>query len=126
MLSGIQLTLKMGPVLAVPAPPIVMDALDSVEVTHQAGANSAFQMNLKISSRSALNDIFLIATGSSTALALGKIPLRVMVIVTINGTAQPLFDGVMTNVEVTPGQNGAAGQISVTGDDLTRVMTMFD
>jgi hypothetical protein len=49
-----------------------------------------------------------------------------MVIVTINGTPQPLFDGVMTNVEVNPGQNGAAGQINITGDDLTRVMTMFD
>ena len=34
-----------------------------------------------------------------------QVPLRVMVIVTINGTPQPLFDGVMTNVEVSPGQN---------------------
>ena len=125
-LSGIQVTLKMGPVIPAPAPSLVMDALDSVEVTHAAGANSAFQMSLKISNRSALNDIFLIATGSSTALSLGKIPLRILLIVTINGTAAPLFDGIMTNVEVTPGQNGAAGQINVTGDDLTRVMTMFD
>jgi hypothetical protein len=113
----------MGPVIVAPAPQMVMDALDSVEVTH---ANSAFQMSLKISNRSALNDIFLIATGSSTALSLGKIPLRILLIVTINGTPAPLFDGVMTNVEVTPGQNGAAGQINVTGDDLTRVMDMFD
>lgn len=126
MSSGIQLTLKMGPVVVAPAPQIVMDALESVEVTHEAGANSAFQMTLRISSRSALNDIFLIATGPTSAVSLGKIPLRVMVIVTINGTAQPLFDGVMTNVQVTPGQNGAAGQINITGDDLTRVMTMFD
>jgi len=124
--SGIQLTLKMGPVIVAPAPQIVMDALESVEVTHAAGSNSAFQMSLKITSRSALNDIFLIATGPTSALSLGKIPLRVMVIVTINGTPQPLFDGVMTNVEVNPGQNGAAGQINITGDDLTRVMTMFD
>ncbi len=126
MSNGIQLSLKMGPVIVAPAPAIVMDALESVEVTHAAGANSAFQMSLKISNRSALNDIFLIATGSSTALSLGKIPLRILLIVTINGTPAPLFDGVMTNVEVTPGQNGAAGQISITGDDLTRVMTMFD
>jgi hypothetical protein len=124
--SGIQLTLKMGPVVVAPAPQIVMDALESVEVTHEAGANSAFQMTLRISNRSALNDIFLIATGPTSAVSLGKIPLRVMVIVTINGTAQPLFDGVMTNVQVNPGQNGAAGQINITGDDLTRVMTMFD
>ena len=116
----------MGPVIVAPAPQIVMDALESVEVTHAAGSNSAFQMSLKITSRSALNDIFLIATGPTSALSLGKIPLRVMVIVTINGTPQPLFDGVMTNVEVNPGQNGAAGQINITGDDLTRVMNMFD
>ena len=56
-----------------------MDALESVEVTMRRGSNSAFQMSLKFTSRSALNDIFLIATGPTSALSLGKIPLRVIV-----------------------------------------------
>ena len=38
----------------------------------------------------------------------------------------PLFDGVMTNVEVQPGGNGSAGTVTITGEDLTRVMDTQD
>ena len=53
-------------------------------------------------------------------------PLRVMLIVTLNGTPQPLFDGVMTNVEVQAGNQGSPGTVTVTGEDLTKVMDMQD
>ncbi|MEN8175234.1 MAG: hypothetical protein ABFS23_05695, partial [Pseudomonadota bacterium] len=52
--------------------------------------------------------------------------LRVVLIVTLNGRPQPLFDGVMTNVEVQAGQGGQPGSITVTGEDLTKVMDMLD
>ena len=39
--KGIQLTLLMGPIVPVPAPRVVMDALDSVEVTTAAGPRAA-------------------------------------------------------------------------------------
>ena len=42
-------------------------------------------------------------------------PLRVMLIVTVNGTPQPLFDGVMTNVQVEPGGQGSPGTIRSPG-----------
>lgn len=124
MLKGIQLTLLIGPVVPLPAPRIVLDALESVEVTTAAGSASGFQMSLQINSQSELNTLFLITAGQSTSL--GMPPLRVMMVVTLNGTPQVLFDGVMTNVQVQPGENGAAGRISVTGEDLTKVMDMFD
>ncbi len=120
MINGIQLTLLMGPVVPLPAPRIVVDALESVEVTNAAGAASGFQLNLQIDSRSELNTIFLIAAGQSTP------PLRVMLVVTMNGMPSVLFDGVMTNVQVQVGQNGAPGRITVTGEDLTKVMDMID
>ncbi len=120
MISGIQLTLLMGPVVPLPAPRIVVDALESVEVTTAAGAASGFQLNLQIDSRSELNTFFLIAAGQSTP------PLRVMLVVTMNGMPSVLFDGVMTNVQVQAGQNGAPGSIAVTGEDLTKVMDMID
>ncbi len=120
MISGIQLTLLMGPVVPLPAPRIVVDALESVEVTTAAGAASGFQFNLQIDSRSELNTLFLIAAGQSTP------PLRVMLVVTMNGMPSVLFDGVMTNVQVQAGQNGAPGRITVTGEDLTKVMDMID
>jgi len=124
MLKGIQLTLLIGPVVPVPAPRIVVDALESVEVTTAAGSVSGFTLNLHINSQSELNTLFLIAAGQSTGL--GMPPLRVMLVVTLNGTPHVLFDGVMTHVQVQPGENGAAGRITVTGEDLTKVMDMFD
>ena len=51
-------------------------------------------------------------------------PLRVVLVVTLNGTPQPLIDGVMTNVEVQAGSNGSPGTVTVTGEDLTKVMDM--
>ena len=52
--------------------------------------------------------------------------LRVLLIVTLNGTAQPLFDGVMTNVEVQAGSPGQPGTVTVTGEDLSKVMDTQD
>ena len=124
MLKGIQLTLLIGPVVPLPAPRVVLDALESVEVTTAAGSVSGFTLSLQINSQSELNTLFLITAGQSTGL--GMPPLRVMLVVTLNGTPQVLFDGVMTHVQVQPGENGAAGRITVTGEDLTKVMDMFD
>lgn len=122
--KGIQLTIMIGPVVPIPVPQVVMDALDSVEVTTAAGSASGFQMSLQFSSKSELNTFFIIAGAMNSGPATP--PLRVMLIVTLNGTPQPLFDGVMTNVEVHPGSGGAPGTVTVTGEDLTKVMDMLD
>lgn len=122
--KGIQLTLLMGPIVPVPAPRIVIDALESVTVTTAAGSPSGFQLTFQFSSKSDLNTIFIIAAGQSTSI--GTPPLRVMLVVTLNGTPEPLFDGVMTNVEVQAGSGGSAGTVTVTGEDLTKVMDMLD
>ena len=122
--KGIQLTLLMGPIIPFPAPRVVMDALDNVQVTTAAGSSSGFQLSFQFSAKSELNTIFLIAAGQSTSI--GVPPLRVMLVVTLNGTPAPLFDGVMTNVEVQAGSGGSPGTVTVTGDDLTKVMDMQD
>ena len=122
--KGIHLTLMIGPIVPVPVPQIVMNALDSVQVTTAAGAASGFQMSFQFSSKSELNTFFIIAGAMNSGPATP--PLRVMLIITLNGTPQPLFDGVMTNVEVQAGSNGAPGMVTVTGEDLTKVMDMLD
>lgn len=121
---GIQLTLLMGPVVPVPAPRVVMEALQSVKVTAAAGKASGFELTFQFSSKSDLNTLFLIAAAQTTGL--GMPPLRVLLIVTISGTPQPLFDGVMTRIEAQPGGQGSAGTVSLLGDDLTRLMDMAD
>jgi hypothetical protein len=47
-------------------------------------------------------------------------------IVTIGGLPEVLFDGVMSNLEVQAGQGGSPGKLTITGDDLTKVMDMQD
>ncbi len=122
--KGIQLTLLIGPIIPLTPPRVVIDALDSVEVQTSDSGPSAFQLRFQFSSKSELNTIFLIAAGNSTSMATP--PLRVLLIVTLNGTPQPLFDGVMTNVEVQAGSQGSPGTVTVTGEDLTKVMDMQD
>lgn len=124
VLKGIHLTLLMGPTVLIPAPSLVMDALDSVETTTAANSASGFKLSFQFSSKSALNQILLIAGAQMASSATP--PLRVLLIVTMNGTAQTLFDGVMTRIEVQPGAYGAGGTLSMTGDDLTRMMDNVD
>lgn len=124
MREGIRLTLMMGPVVPVPVPRLLVDALESATVTTAAGGPSGFQLTFRFNSKSELNTIFLVAAGGNTSI--GTPPLRVLLLVTVGGMPHPLFDGVMTTVEVQPGGNGAPGTITVTGEDLTRVMDMQD
>jgi len=114
----------MGPVVPAPVPTMMIDALESATVTSAAGTPSGFQLRFKVNSKSELNTIFLIAVGQNTSV--GTPPLRVVLIVILKGRPQPLFDGVVTNVEVQAGQAGQPGSITVTGEDLTKVMDMLD
>lgn len=122
MIQGsIHLTLLMGPgPVVLPAPRVVVEALQSVTVTTAAGSASGFQMQFAFNSSSELNTLFLIAPALSSTVATP--PLRILLIVTMNGLPTPLFDGIMTNVQVQPGENGKPGTVNVTGDDLTKVM----
>ncbi|MDO9598358.1 MAG: hypothetical protein Q7J47_11625 [Azoarcus sp.] len=124
MSSAVHLSLLIGPIVPIPVPAMMIDALESVSVTSATGASSGFQLRFKVTSRSALNTIFLIAVGQNTSI--GTPPLRVVLIVTLGGRPQPLFDGVVTNVEVQAGQNKQPGSITVTGEDLTKVMDLID
>ncbi len=124
MISGIHLTLMIGPIVPIPAPRVVVESLESVTVTTASGTRSGFQLSFSMNSRSELNTIFLIAAGQSSGIATP--PLRVLLIVTINGVPQPLFDGITTEVEVQPSHNGSAGSITITGEDVSKIMDMQD
>jgi hypothetical protein len=124
MLKGIHLTLMIGPVVPMPVPQTVLDALDSVEVTSAAGQPSGFQLRFQFNAQSALNTTFLLVAGQSAG---GAVPLlRVILIVTVNGTPHVLMDGVMTNFEAQAGQGDTPGTLSISGSDLTTVMGRMD
>ena len=124
MSNAVHLSLLIGPIIPLPVPAILIDALEEVTVTSASEGASGFQLRFKVNSKSELNTLFLIAVGNNTSL--GTPPLRVVLIVTLGGRPQPLFDGVLTNVEVQAGQNRQPGSITITGEDLTKVMDLVD
>ena len=119
MLKGFHLTLLVGPVVPLPVPQVVLDALTSVTVTSDAGGPSGFQMTFRLSNRSPLQTLFLLAGGQTPLL-------RIVIVATINGVPSVLMDGVMTRTEV--GSDSASGPstLTVTGEDLTKVMDLQD
>ena len=119
MLKGFYLTLMIGPVVPVPVPKPVLDALKSVEVNSRTDQASGFQLTFTLNNRSPLQTLFLIAGGQ-------KPLLRVIIILTINGTPNVLMDGVMTNQQVSPGSNPGESTLTITGEDLSKAMDLID
>jgi hypothetical protein len=120
MLKGVHLTLLVGPVVPVPVPQVVLDALTQIEVVQPDEAAGAFTLQFTLSVQSPLHTLFLLSGG-------GVVPLlRVIVIVTVNGTPEVLIDGVVTKTEVTPGADQRHTTLQVTGDDLTTVMQKLE
>jgi hypothetical protein len=120
MLKGLHLTLMIGPAVPVPVSQDVLDALTGVRVTTAAGNASTFQLTFALSSRSSLHTLFLLSGGAAIPM------VRVVIVVTVNGTSEVLIDGVMTNHEVSPGSQPGQSTLTVTGEDLTRVMDYID
>ncbi len=116
MLKGIHLTLMIGSAVLVPVSKEVLDALTEVEVTTSSGKASGFKLTFTLSTRSPLHTIFLLSGGSMIPI------IRVMILVTLNGTSEVIMDGVMTNNEVAPGKDASESVLSVIGEDLSKVM----
>lgn len=119
MLKGVYLTLLAGPTIPVPVPQVVVDAMTSAQVTVATGTRSGFQLTFALSNDSPLHAAFLLVAGQTPLL-------RFIVILTINGFPNVLMDGVMTRNEVTPGAKPGQSTLTITGEDLSRVMDLQD
>jgi hypothetical protein len=120
MLRGkVNLTLMMGPVVAVPVPKAIIDALTSVTVTTTAGQASGFQLSFTFSSKSPLNTLLLL---------LGQVGpiIRVIIVVTVNGSSTVLMDGTIAHHQVSPNVETGQSVLNVTGVDLSGVMGLID
>lgn len=120
MLKGVNLTLMIGPGVPIPVSKDVIEALTSVEVTNKTDGPSLFQLKFTLNNNSPLQTIFLLAGGATPPL------MRVVIIATVSGQANVLIDGVVTDHEIQPGDTGGDSMLTITGEDLTRVMDYFD
>lgn len=120
MLKGVHLTLMVGPVVPIPVPQLVLDALTQVEVVQPDEAAGAFTLQFTLSVQSPLHTLFLLSGG-------GVVPLlRVILVATVNGTPQVLIDGVVNKTTVAPGSDPRHASLHVMGDDLTTVMQKLE
>ncbi|WP_321796811.1 hypothetical protein [Caballeronia sp. J97] len=117
--GGVQLSLYIGPV-PVAAPREAVESLVHAKVESGSGdAQSGFELTFELPARSPLRTLFLVAGG-------GGVPLiRVVLVVTIDGVAESIIDGVTTNVETEPGQGGVA-RLVVKGKDLSALMDIVE
>jgi len=118
--SALYMSLFIGPMVPVPAPKVLIDALTSVEVTVAAGKASGFQLKFTLADRSPLQTLFLLAGDSPVPF------LRVVVMVAAGGLPQVLMDGVMQHHEVVPDAMTGSAALNITGTDLTAMMGLVD
>ncbi len=120
MLSSVQLTLMMGPIEAVPVPSSVLEALVDVEVNIHDLEQSGFRLTFSLDKQSPLQITFLLAGG------LPLLFLRCILVATVNGSANVLIDGVITQNEITPGDKGSNSTLTLYGKDLTALMNQVN
>lgn len=113
-LLGVRLTLLIGPTAPVPAPPPLLEALASVEVTHSDEGRSGFQI------------VFQAGRGPSDILDFGLLssPLfkpgnRLVLVVTFSLTPQVLMDGIITNQQLAPSEKPGQSKLTITGEDVS-------
>ncbi len=115
MLKTCYLTLLMGPMIPIPAPSIVADALQSAQVTITSGQRSGFQLVFQ-------------SAGLQALLAAGYFDpsIRVVIMVTVGVIPTVLMDGIIVRQEVTPGNQPGTSTLTVTGEDLTILMDLTE
>ena len=116
MLSGVHLNLMMGPVIPLTVPRTVLDALAEIEVEVHDVEQSGFQIKFSIDKQSPLQILFMLTGGMPLLF------MRVVIVATVNGVANVLIDGVITNNEISPGDKGSNSTLTLTGKDLSVVM----
>lgn len=119
MPSAIHLTLMIGAVVPQPVLQSVVDALQEVQVTASSTERSGFQLRLAIGKRSPLLTE-LLPGGYFDA------PRRVVIAVTMSGRTHVLIDGVIARQELTASSEAGQSTLTITGEDLTRMMDLVD
>jgi hypothetical protein len=117
MLKGVQLQLRMatGGGTPAPVPRKTIEALDTVEVRVEP-AQATFQLTFSVDRRSDMLAGFLPTDQA-------PVPARLVLAVTVNGAPDVLIDGLVTHQELNPGNAGSNATLTVTGEDLTVLMT---
>jgi len=119
LLSNAYLTLMIGPMVPIPAPLPVMEALQSIQVTSSRD-RSGFQLTFTVGKTSPLQ-LALLPAGY-----FDPIITRVIITVTLNGIPNVIMDGFVTRQELQPSNEPGQSTLTITGDDLTVAMDLLE
>lgn len=119
MLKGIYLQLFIGPMIPVPAPKAVVDALISAQV-NTGGDRSGFQLVFSMNKKSTIYKTLLPSGFFDPGTT------RVILVCTLGGIPNVLIDGVITRHEVAPSNDGGQSTLTLTGEDLTVLMDVIE
>ncbi|HLF26608.1 MAG TPA: hypothetical protein VJG32_09740 [Anaerolineae bacterium] len=119
-LLGIHLTLLIGKTIPKPAAPLLMEALQAVEVTLDDEDYSGFELTFQ-AGRSGPADLLDYALLSNPLL---KPFNRVILIVRFALKPIVLMDGVITHQQLSPGAEPGAGTLTIKGKDVSVMMDL--
>ena len=119
-IPGIQLTILIGESEPRPIPRELVEAFQSLEVTHNDQGRSGFQLVFRDGRRDRrdLYDYRWIAN------PLFNVFNRVILVITIGSTAQVLMDGVITHLQLSPSTDIGQSTTTLTGEDLSVLMDL--
>src|SRR5512137_1127900 len=119
MLDGVHLTLLIGPLTApVPAPPPLLEALQSVQV-NSGRDRTGFQITFSMGKLSPIQ--LLLAVG-----LLDPMVTRVVIIATVLGLPNVIADGVVTRHDLAPSSEPGQTTLTLTGEDLSVLMDVIE
>jgi len=119
MLKGVHLTLMVGPLMPVPAPKSVIDAIQSVQVS-SGKDKCGFQITFAVSKNSPLLTTML------PAGYFDPMSTRVVIAVTLGGMPNVLMDGIVTQQELTASNDPGQSTLTITGEDLSVLMDVVE
>ena len=116
--GGAQLKVMIGTVAAKTVSADVMQALSSVQVTTSSSEKSGFQLSFTLGKSSAVNLKY--QSGYFNP------PKRVIIVAIVKGSTHVLMDGIITRHEMSPSNEPGQSKLTITGEDLTRMMDLID
>jgi hypothetical protein len=116
--KGITLTLRLGREKTDPAPRLMIEAIQSVEVTHRDEGRSGFQIVFQVG-RLGQRDLKNYQLIKNPLLTPGH---RLILSLTLNAKAYLLMDGIITHQQFSPSMDPGSSTFTITGEDISVTM----
>jgi hypothetical protein len=119
-LLGIQVNILAGASVPVPVSPEVVEAVDSIEVTHQDEGRSGFQVSLRVGRSGAMDTVDFNLLRDPVFRPFNRIIINVL----FNAVPKVIIDGIITHQQLAPSNEPGASRLTVTGEDVSVMMDM--